>query len=112
MIPLLTTTTVTIKRPATGDPYETAASETTVASGVRAHISSPTGSEQAVGGQLEQADAVLLCESGHGIAHTDLVDDDETGERWRVVWVRDRQGLGLDHTKAGLVAFRGGAVGA
>lgn len=111
MIPLLSTTKVTILRPATGDPYETAASETTIASGIKAHISSPSGSEQAIGGQLEQVDAVLLCESGHGILHTDLVYDDETGERWRVVWVRERQGLGLDHTKAGLVAFAGGAVG-
>lgn len=112
MIPLLTTTTVSIIRPAAGDPYETASSETTVASGIRAHISSPLGSEQTIGGQLEQVDAVLLAESGIDLRHTDHVVDDDTAERWRVVWVRDRQGLGLDHTKAGLVAFQGGAVGA
>ena len=107
---LLTTTTVTVRRPADGDPYETATTST-VASGVPAHISQPTGSELDQGGQLEQVDAVLLAGPGVDLLHTDLIVDAGTGNEYRVAWVRQRQGVGLDHTKAGLVAFEGAAAG-
>lgn len=107
---LLTTTTVTVKRPVDGDPYETAA-EPTVAAGVPAHISSPSGQEIDLGGEYERIDAVLLCAPGTDITHTDVVVDDGTDNEYRVAWVRARQGLGLDHTKAGLVAHHGGAAG-
>lgn len=107
---LLTTTTVVVKRPVDGDPYE-AAAESTVASGVEAHISQPSGAEVDEGGQLERIDAVLLVGPGVDMTHTDLITDQGTGNEYRVAWVRERQGLGLDHTKAGLVAFDGGANG-
>lgn len=107
---LLTTTTVTVKRPADGDPYETA-SEPTVASGVPAQISQPSGQEIDQGGEYERVDAVLLCLPNTDLTHTDLVTDDGTGNEYRVAWVRQRQGLGLDHTKAGLVAHDGAANG-
>ena len=107
---LLTTTTVTVKRPTTGDPYEPATAPT-VDAGVPAHISGPTGQEIDQGGQLEAVDAVLLCAYGTDVTHTDLIVDDGTGNEYRVAWVRDRQGLGLDHTKAGLVAYEGAASG-
>lgn len=107
MIPLATTT-VTILRPASGDPYETA-SASTVATGIGAHISAPSGAEIDRGGQLERIDAVLLVDAGTDLEHTDEVTDDATGDEYRVAWVRARRGLGLDHVKAGLVAFHGGA---
>lgn len=108
---LLTTTTVTVTRPTAGDPYETSAGETTVASGVAAHLSSPSGAEIDRGGQLEQVDAVLLAAPGVDLRHTDLVTDDVTDEQYRVAWVEARQGLGLDHVKAGLTRWHGAAAG-
>lgn len=109
MIPLATTT-VTVRRPAGDDPYETPGESPVVAAGLAAHISAPSGSERFVGGQAERVDAVLLIDAGADVAHTDIIDDDLTGERWDVAWVRKRTGLGLDHLKAGLRAFKGAAV--
>lgn len=108
---LLTTTTVTVTRPTGGDPYETSSGSTTPATGVAAHISAPTGSEVDAGGQLERIDAVLLAEPSLDLRHTDLVTDDATGDLYRVAWLRLRRGLGLEHLKAGLVAFHGAAAG-
>lgn len=110
MLPLATTT-VTVERSASGDPYEAAASTATSSTGTPAHIGSPTGREVDRGGQLERIDAVLLAAAGLDLTHTDLVVDDTTGQRYRVGWVEARQGLGLDHVKAGLTRFDGGANG-
>lgn len=111
MLPV-TTTTGTILRPAGGDPYETAAAPTQIATGLAGHVSAPTGSEVDQGGQLEQVDAVLLTDPDADLRHTDLWRDDGTDLTYRVAWVRRRQGLGLDHLKAGLVAYQGAAAGA
>jgi hypothetical protein len=107
----LATTTGTQLRPPSGDPYETAATPTTVATGLPSHISTPTGNEVDAGGQLERIDAVLLADASVDLRHTDLWRDDGTGNEYRVAWVRKRQGLGLDHIKAGLVAYDGAATG-
>lgn len=110
MLPLATTT-VTVKRPANGDPYETA-SLSTASSGTPAHIGQPSGSEVQRGGELETITDVLLADAGLDLRHTDLLVDEATGQEYRVAWVRERQGLGLDHVKAGLVTHHGAAVGA
>lgn len=110
MLPLATTT-VTVKRPADGDPYVTS-SLSTVSSGTPAHIGQPSGSEVQQGGEQESITDVLLVEAGIDLTHTDLVVDDVTGQEYRVQWVRERQGLGLDHVRAGLVSHQGAAVGA
>lgn len=110
MLPLATTT-ITVERPADGDPYEAAASTATASTGTPAHIGSPSGSEIDRGGQLERIDTVLLAEAGLDLTHTDLVVDEATGQRYRVGWVDHRRGLGLDHTKAGLARYSGGANG-
>lgn len=107
---ILATTTATVRRPVDGDPYETAVA-TVVAAGLPAHISAPGGNEIDQGGQLEQVTALLLAPAGTDLTHTDLVTDDSTDEQYRVAWVRERQGLGLDHIVAGLVAYDGGATG-
>lgn len=108
---LLTTTTVTVERPtAVADPYETT-STTVASSGTPAHIGQPSGSEIDQGGQLEQITDVLLADPGLDLTHTDLILDETTGQRYRVAWVRLRQGLGLDHLKAGLVTYQGAASG-
>jgi len=107
----LATTTVTIRRPEGGDdPYE-ADRGSLVVRGRRAHIGSPHGSETIVGGSKEVVDAVLRLDPSPCLTHRDLVTDDGTGECWSVVWVRQRQGLGLDHQAVGLRAVKGGADG-
>lgn len=104
MIPLATTTVAVADR-AVPEPYE-GATITVRAVGVPAHISSPSGAERAGSAGLERIDAVLLCDTT--AAHGDRVTDEVTGTVYRVAWLFDRTGLGLDHTKAGLVATSGG----
>lgn len=108
---LLATTTVRIDRPAqAADPYETTTSST-LAAGVAAHISTPSGNDLRVGGKTEVVDAVLLIDRTPVLLRTDLVVDETTGDTWQVTWTRQRIGLGLDHQKAGLVAVKGAATG-
>lgn len=109
MIPLATTT-VTVTSQTEAEPGEGITTATRV-SGVRATIAAPSGNEIAApGGGSETIDAVLLCDPGTGIAHTDRVTDAE-GNAYEVAWVDTRVGLGLNHTKAGLVR-RSGLVAA
>lgn len=107
---LIPTTTGSILDPGDGDPYETA-EPSVVATGIDAHLSSPTGTEVTRGGQLERIDTVLLAPPGIGLQHTHLWRDDATGETYRVSWVEVRRGLGLEHTKAGLARYQGAAAG-
>lgn len=84
----------------------------TYAAGVGAHISSPTGNERnANGGGRETIDARLYADLTAGMAHTDRVVDNGTGLTYEVVWVQTRQGLGLDHTAAGLRRITGVGAG-
>lgn len=108
---LIPTTTISVRR-GVGivDPYE-AAAETVVSTGVAAHISSPGGFDQAVGGDKELVTAVALLPDGTDIVYSDELVDERTGERYFVAWVRSRAGVGLDHVKAGLRAVKGGASG-
>lgn len=106
MIPLATTT-VTVAACAELEP---GAGITTSerAAGVAAVISEPSGRERnAPGGGAEAVDAVLLCNTISGLRHTDRVTDDDTGLVYEVAWVADRRGLGLGHSKAGLVKVDG-----
>lgn len=101
MIPVATTT-ISVTRPTVADdPYDGAATSATVASKVRAHISTPSGREQQRGGSQESIDLRLDCDSVD-LQHTDVVVDDTTGETFQVVWAESRVGLGLDHVEAGL----------
>lgn len=109
MIPLAVTT-ITVRRPQSGDPYEDNGEPDLVATGVRAVIGSPTGSERRIGGELAIITDVLNCDVTD-LAHRDLVVDEVTGERYGVEWVRKRIGFGLDHLKAGLRQTKGGSSG-
>lgn len=101
MIPVATTT-VTVEAMAEAEPGE-GRTASTRATGVRAVIGSPSGRDiMAAGGGREAIDAVLDADPIDGMAHTDRVTDDTTGAVWEAVWVEQRQGLGLDHTRAGL----------
>lgn len=95
------TTTIRVDQGTETEPGE-GLSWTSTAFGIRAHIGTPTGNDQLrAGGGRETIDAVLHADSV-SLAHTDRVYDETTGEVWQVVWVQPRQGLGLDHTHAGL----------
>jgi hypothetical protein len=107
---ILTTTTVTIEERSVSEPYE-APSWTASSSGVPAHIGEPSGAERIIGGSQENIDAVLLAEAGTPVWYTSRILDEVTGERFEIVWVQDRQGLGLDHVKAGLRRTTGLASG-
>lgn len=102
----LATTTITVERTillATDDPYDTAtANPETVASGVRAHLSSPGGLELQRG-QSAQEDVVwrLACDPCD-LTHDCVIVDDATGDRFEIEWARLRTGLGIDHIEAGL----------
>lgn len=109
MIPLATTT-VTVTAHAEPEPGA-GITTSTRASGVRAVIGSPSGTDVPGPGQgAERVDAVLNCDTVTGLAHTDRVTDDATGEVYEVRWVNRRRGLGLDHHRAGLVRVTGRAA--
>lgn len=101
---LLPTTTVTVADASTPEPFETT-TYTARASGVAAHISGPSGSERAGSDGGERIDAVLLCDTT--VERGDRVTDAATADVYRVLWVQKRTGLGLNHTKAGLVRATG-----
>lgn len=103
MIPVATTT-VTIEATSTPEPYEASTSSTRGA-GVPAHISAPSGQERTGEAGGERIDAVLLCDVF--VERGDRVTDAATDDVYRVAWVQARTGLGLDHTKAGLVRATG-----
>lgn len=105
--------TVTVTRPddQTGDYEDDANTSTTIAAATRCAITAPTGTDVVVGGQKEIVDAVLVFPATPALDHTDLVVDDDTADAYRVVWVRRRRGLGLDHQVAGLRSVTGAASG-
>lgn len=98
----LATTTITVLRVAddpTRDPYDEPPAAAEAYTGVRAHIGSATGREQVAGGSQSITDLRLTCDP-IDLRHTDQVRDDTTSETFDVVWVKNRTGLGMDHTAA------------
>ena len=109
MSALLHTTTIGVLRisadPAR-DPYDAKPAAEVIASGIRAHISTPRGREQTAGGSQEVVEFRLSCDPVD-LRHTDEVQDEQTGALYEVTWARVRQGLGLDHIEAGLKQVAG-----
>lgn len=106
---MIWTTTVTIADPASGDPYEDSA--VTTRTGIPAHVSAPTGTDESVGGDKEIVDAEAYLPAGTAVARTSRLTDDATAITYAATWVRARRGLGLDHVHVGLRAVRGGSNG-
>lgn len=109
----LSTTTIAVKRTAAGsdtDPYVVSdnTSDTTVATGIAAHISAPSGFERVAGSGQEAVEFRLACETA-AIGNNDRIIDLETNEIYEVIWAENRRGLGLDHTVAGLRKVTGQA---
>jgi len=107
-VPLHTTTISVLRLPAdpARDPYDPQPAPEVVASGIHAHISSPSGRERTAGGSQEVVEFRLSCDPVE-IRHTDRVQDEQTGMVYEVTWARERQGLRLDHTQAGLKQVAG-----
>ncbi|MBM3679152.1 MAG: hypothetical protein FJW96_14955 [Actinobacteria bacterium] len=107
-IPLATTTIAVLRVPADAsrDPYDPQPEPETVASGIRAHISSPSGRERTAGGSQEVVEFRLACDPTD-LRHTDRVQDEQSDAVYEVIWARPRQGHGLDHVEAGLKQVTG-----
>lgn len=107
----LTTTSVTIQRPADGvDPYEDQGL-TVVATGVRGVVSGSAGGGIDRGGAQEVLTATLYVEQEADVKHYDIITDETSGQRWRAQWMRERYELGLGHKVVGLEAVAGAADG-
>ncbi|MFA7297319.1 MAG: hypothetical protein WC211_09090 [Dehalococcoidia bacterium] len=102
-VPLHTTTVSVLRLPAdpSRDPYDAQPTPEVVASGIRAHISSPSGRERVEGGSQEVVEFRLTCDPVD-LRHTDQVQDEQTSALYEVTWARTREGLGLDQTQGGL----------
>jgi hypothetical protein len=100
----LSTTTITVKRiprDDTRDGYDTQPAAATIASGVRANIGSPSGSENIAAGDRTVVTFRITADPTD-LQADDQVTDDTTGATYRCVWARNRIGLGLDHTTGAL----------
>jgi hypothetical protein len=99
----LATTTIAVQAMTEPEPGE-GRTATTVATGRRAVIGSPSGVEAyAPGGGTASYTHGLRADPTPELAdNTCVVVDEATGERFEVAWVVHRRGLGLDHTVAGL----------
>lgn len=104
----IATTTIAVYAAVETEPGE-GRTETLVADAVRAVIGSPSGDETpSPGGGTSRVTDVLNCDPCPQLAdNTFVVVDEQTGARYEVEWVRHRQGLGLDHTRAGLIQLVG-----
>lgn len=103
MIPVATTTITWQQSDQDGTKdLRDAPTFSTLVSGVRAVIGSPGGSEDTTSGQREEVTFRLDCDPVAGARHDDRVVDEQTAQTYEVVWVKQRRGLGLDHTVADL----------
>ena len=103
MIPI-SSTTITVRRypiDIERDSYDALPPWETIATGVRAHISSPAGTEIVLGGTQSDVVFSLACDPVD-LQHIDQVVDDATGTVYSVIWAAPRVGLGLEHVAAGL----------
>jgi len=109
---VVATTRVTVRRPSDGSdrdpqgagygtPSDTETTWTTPHTSVRATIIPNTGRTGGPG-DTEFTQYQLACDP-IDLRHTDLVDDETTGDTFRVEWAHTTPGVaGLGHTTAGL----------
>lgn len=109
MLPLALTTISTTRAKANVDPYKPgpATGDTPVVTGLRAAISSDTGTAQILTGTRVEYTFVLNTDPAD-LRAGDTVIDDGTGEKYVLLWVRLRAGLGLDHMTGRLRMVTGG----
>lgn len=100
MIPLAVTTIAIRRPPPDDDPLEQGPKRL-METGIRAVIGSPSGADLMAGGDRSVVAARLTADPCD-LRPSDEVQDETTGDRYQIVWVRTRQGYGLDHVAAGL----------
>lgn len=110
-IPLATTVISIYRRPdqSNVDPWDAtipgtdqaAPTATAVATGIRAVIGQPSGSERLQGGSQMVITDHLTCDPTD-LRHTDQVRDEISGQWFAVVTTQLRTGLGLDHVESSL----------
>ena len=107
-IPLFTTTiTITrVPRDDTRDGYDTPPDPDTIATGVRADIGAPSGSQNITTGDRTVVTFRLTADPTD-LQADDTVIDDTTGDTYRCIWARQRRGLGLNHTTGALEQVSG-----
>lgn len=110
-LPLATTTVAIARVPSdpTRDGYDTAPEPATIATGVRAHIGAPSGSQNITAGD-RTAVTFTIDTDPTDMQADDTVTDERTGEVYRCVWARSRRGLGLDHTTGSLQQVAGAST--
>ena len=104
----LATTTITVSRASEPEPGE-GRTLSPLKPFVRATITGEHGVEDtSPGGGQQTIEARLNCDIVFGFDHICVVHDDQTNLDWEVVWVLERNGLGLDHCDGVLRRFSGG----
>lgn len=100
MIPLATTTLTVSRVPAdpTRDGYDTQPAAAPVVTGLNAVIGNPGGSQNITAGDRTVVTFPLTTDPAD-IQADDTILDEQTGEQYRVMWARNRSGLGLDHVE-------------
>jgi hypothetical protein len=101
----LATTTISVLAPVDGDDTVAPGTGAPIHTRVPAAFSSPSGNDVAG----SRTDARLLADPLPDLTQRHVVVDEITFQRWTVEWVDQRQGLGLDHTVAGVNRIRGAA---
>jgi hypothetical protein len=93
-----------------GSGYDEGITQTwsTVATGVRAVVGAPGGSERVVGGEQMALTCHLTCDPTD-ITHDDRVVDASDGELYEVVWCKSRSELGLTRVEGQLRVVKGNA---
>lgn len=97
MIPIATTTVTVLRsdQDGTKDQFD-GVTRSTLVTGVRAVIGSPSGTNDMQGGDSESVTERFQCDPTD-IRHDDLILDEISGLTWNITWVRRRMGFGLDH---------------
>lgn len=106
-LPLATTTVTVLRLPADvmRDGYDDPPDRTSVVTGLRAQIGSPSGRESVTAGDRTVATFTLHTDPFEFTA-SDRIVDEGTGETYDLVWAQRRDGM-LAHTVGALVQATG-----
>jgi hypothetical protein len=91
-----------------GTPAAPSQAWVVIASGIRAVIGAPGGSEKSIGGQQAMMSASLIADPCD-CTHTDRVMDEYDGTIYNVVWTQNRGEFGITRTVGEMVRYEGTA---
>jgi hypothetical protein len=105
MLPL-STTTISVQRnvseEAGKDPYDSPLVWETVAQGLRAVVTPPSGTARLVGGTRVGYEAQLHTDPGCDLQPEDQVIDESSGLKWTLLWASPVNAVGLSFTEGRL----------